>query len=58
MVVVREVEAMTIVAVLEVVRLLVWTLVEVAVAVVVVVVGRVETLTITCVAVVVVVVSV
>ena len=58
MVVVKEVEAMTIVFVLEVVRLLLWTLVEVAVAVVDVVVGRVETLTIICVAVVVVVVIV
>jgi len=55
---VREVEAMTIVFVLEVVRLLVWTIVEVAVAVVDVVVGRVETLTTTCVAVVVVLVVV
>ena len=54
MVVVRDVETMTMVLVLEVVELLVWTLTEVEVAVVDVVVQRVETLTILCVTVVVV----
>jgi len=53
-VVVGDVETTTMVLVLEVVELLVWTFTEVDVAVVDVVVQRVETLTIICVAVVVV----